>query len=699
MPARHPIATKKKQQRDRRPHELSRGVHRRSITVGIYLVLTGLSLAVFSQTIHYNFVNFDDDVYVYNAPAIRAGPTLKGMAAAFTGPHAGNWHPLTTVSHMLDCRLYGLNAGGHHATNVVLHTIAVLLLFRVLRQMTGAFWKSAILAALFAVHPLHVESVAWVSERKDVLSAVFFFLMLDAYVRYARASSMTRYLAVTALFVAGLMSKPMLVTAPIVLLVLDYWPLRRFEQIAPTTGKAKILRSDNRRRVIQRLFLEKIPWLILSAGVGIVTFALQERAAGSIPPLPFLWRAQNAVISYVIYAWETLWPARLAVFYPHPNDTLAAWQVVLAIAFLLAITCAAIVWRDKRPYLFTGWVWYLVTLFPVIGLVQVGEQGHADRYTYLPSIGLFLIAVWAAGDVAASGEIRLWRAVATAGTVVVIAALACTAFAQTSYWRNSETLWTHALAVTTNNDVAHNNLGYLCADRGDLDKAMSHFEAASKIRSGKLDPHYNLGTAFVEMNLGDALARKGQPDEAMAHFEQAIKLQPDYAEAYYNRGNVLYAKGRIDEAIADFEKALQIQPSDADAHTGLGNALLRKGAPKEAIAHYNQTMALAPEDPHSRSNAAWVLATSSDASIRDGAKAVELAQQAVSLSGGKEPLFFRTLAAAYAETGRFSDAVAVIQQAVAIARVQGKTGLADLLEGDVLLYREQVPLRRTSPGD
>ena len=231
MPARHPIANKRKRQPDRRPRELPRGVHSRSITVGIYLLLTGLSLAVFSQTIHYNFVNFDDDMYVYNAPAIQAGLTLKGIAAAFTSPHAGNWHPLTTLSHMLDCGLYGLNAGGHHATNVVLHTIAALLLFHVLRQMTGAFWKSAIVAALFAVHPLHVESVAWVSERKDVLSAVFFFLMLDAYVRYARAATITRYLVVTALFVAGLMSKPMLVTAPIVLLLLDYWPLRRFEQI------------------------------------------------------------------------------------------------------------------------------------------------------------------------------------------------------------------------------------------------------------------------------------------------------------------------------------------------------------------------------------------------------------------------------------------------------------------------------------
>jgi Flp pilus assembly protein TadD len=338
-------------------------------------------------------------------------------------------------------------------------------------------------------------------------------------------------------------------------------------------------------------------------------------------------------------------------------------------------------------------------LVPVIGLVQVGEQGHADRYTYLPSIGLFLIAVWAVGDAVAVDQSRLWRGIATAGTAVIVAALAFTAFAQTSYWRNSETLWTHALAVTTDNDVAHNNLGYLSVDHGELDKALSHYEAALKIRSGKSDPHYNLGTAFMEMNLADVLARKGQPDEAMVHFEQAIKLQPDYAEAYYNRGNVLLANGKIDEAIADWEKTLQLQPNDADAHTGLGNALLRKGAMKEAIGHYNQAMALAPEDPHSRSNLAWVLATSSDASIRDGAKAVELAQQAVSLSGGRELLFFRPLAAAYAETGRFSDAIAVTQQAVTIARMQGKTGLADLLEGDLLLYRGQLPLRRTSPGD
>src|SRR6266566_4658537 len=510
--------------------------------------------------------------------------------------------------------------------------------------MTGAVWKSAIVAALFAVHPLHVESVAWVSERKDVLSAVFFLLMLDAYVRYARAASITRYLAVAVLFAAGLMSKPMLVSAPVVLLFLDYWPLRRFAQPSSTKGKAKILKSDHQRRVIRRLFLEKIPLLVLSAGSCVITFVVQKRATGAIPPLPFPWRLQNLFASYVIYVWKTLWPTRLAVFYPHPDNTLAIWEVILAIGFLLAVTVAAIVFRRERPYLFTGWFWYLGMLVPVIGLVQVGEQGYADRYTYLPLIGLFLLAVWLAADVTAVPQFRSRFTVVTA--LVIIIALAWTAFIQTSYWCNSETLWTHALAVTSDNDVAHNNLGYLCVDRGELDKAISHFQTALRIRSTKPDPHYSVGSAFMHVNLADALGRKGQPDEAMVHYEEAIKLQPSYADAYYNRGVILFAEGHIDEAIADWEKTLQIQPNDADAHTGLGNALLRQGSLKEAIAHYEKALALAPKDPHSRINIAWVLATSSDASIRDGVRAVEFARKAVELSNSGDPKFLRTLAAA-----------------------------------------------------
>src|SRR5437899_3267085 len=691
-----PITINKKLTLNRIENGLLKRRGRRAVTLGIYLFLVGISLAVFAQTIRYGFVNFDDDLYVYNTPAIQASVTIRGIGLAFTSPHARNWHPLTTISHMLDCQLYGLNAGGHHAANVLLHTIAVLLLFEVLRQMTGAVWKSAAVAALFAVHPLHVESVAWVSERKDVLSAVFFLLMLAAYVRYTRAPSIRRYLAVAVLFAGGLLSKPMLVTAPVILLLLDYWPLRRFEQPS-TKERNKISKFGSQLRVTRGLFLEKLPLLILSAGSCVITFVLQKRAAGAIPPLPLLWRVQNAVASYVIYVWKTLWPTRLAVFYPHPNDTLATWEVMLAIGLLLAITVAAIVFRRERPYLFTGWFWYLGMLVPVIGLIQVGEQGHADRYTYLPHIGLFVLAVWLAADVIAVSEFR--SRLAAGSAIVIIGALAWTAFIQTSYWRNSETLWTHALAVTDDNDVAHNNLGYLCVDRGELDKAISHFGSSARIRSGKRDPHYDVGSAFVQMNLADALARKGLPDEAMVHYEEAIRLQPYYADAYYNRGNVLFAKGRTEEAISDWEKTLQLRPDDADAHTCLGNALLQQRLQNEAMAQYETAAALAPNDFHSRNNMAWLLATSSDGSIRDGAKAVELAQQAVALSGGREPNFIRTLAAAYAENGRFSEAIAAAQQALALAAMQGKSGLTKVLKNDITLYRANVPLRGATTGD
>ena len=693
MAVRRPKTNNNRRQFDDRPGGLPGGVRRRGLTIVIYLCLVGLSLAVFGQTTRYEFVNFDDDLYVYNTPAIRAGLTLKGIALAFTSPHARNWHPLTTISHMLDCQLFGLKAGGHHFTNVLLHIIAVLLLFRVLLKMTGAVWKSAIVAGLFAVHPLHVESVAWVSERKDALSAVFFLLMLDAYVRYARAASITRYLAVAVLFAAGLMSKPMLVTAPVVLLLLDYWPLGRIQKSSARSQQSQV---GSRWSVVGGLLIEKIPLLVLSAGACVITFVVQKRAVGAIPPLPFLWRAQNALVSYVIYIWKTLWPTRLAVFYPHPNDSLAIWELILAAGLLLAITAAAIVFRKERPYLFTGWFWYLVMLVPVIGLVQVGEQGHADRYTYLPQIGLFLLAIWFVADVTAVRQYISRVAIAVAAAVIV--ALAGAAFVQTSYWRNSETLWSHALAVTTDNDVAHNNLGYLCVDHGDLDKAISHFDNALRIRSRKRDAHYDVGSAFVQMNLGNALARKGQSDEAMVHYEEAIKLQPNYADAYYNRGNVLFAKGRIDEAIADWEKTLQIQPTDADAHTSLGNALLRKGFLQGAIAHYETALGLAPEDPHSRINIAWVLATSSDASIRDGARAVEFARKAVELSNSRDPKFLRALAASYAETGRFSEAIEAAQQGMEIAANQSNFQLANLLQGDIGLYRVGLPLRQMFPG-
>jgi len=343
----------------------------------VCLGLVAVTWAVFGQTLAHDFVNFDDHIYVYENPLVVKGLSTEGIVGAFTHTHALNWHPLTTLSHMLDCQLYGLNAGGHHLTNVILHTISVLLLFLVLSQMTGGLWRSAFVAALFAIHPLHVESVAWVAERKDVLSGVFFMLTLAAYSHYARAPSRSRYLLVALLFACGLMSKPMLVTLPFVLLLLDYWPLDKFKDENSEVGSR-----------LRRLVMEKIPFLALSTCSCLVTLFTQRQGPHAIDQLPFLWRLNNAFVSYLTYIWQMLWPVRLAVFYPHPNNRLPLVEVTVAIAFLIGVSLLVIRLRQSKPYLVTGWFWYLGMLVPVIGLIQVGEQAHADRYTYLPQIGL-----------------------------------------------------------------------------------------------------------------------------------------------------------------------------------------------------------------------------------------------------------------------------------------------------------------------
>lgn len=687
--------SKSRQVRQRRGHSLEgrRQAPSRAQVVLVYLFLTAITWLVFGQTVRHEFVNFDDHVYVYDNPLVAGGLNFNGIVSAFTHPHARNWHPLTTVSHMLDCQLYGLNAGGHHFTSVALHTIAVLLLFRVLQVTTGALWPSAFVAALFAIHPLHVESVAWVSERKDVLSAVFFMLTLAAYIRYVRAPSPGRYFFVAMIFALGLMSKPMLVTLPFVLLLLDYWPLRRFDKGTQFTGRG-IASWLNQRPRYQQLFLEKTPLLVLSGLSCLLTIWAQDQATGSLEELPFTWRLNNVVVSYIEYVRQTFWPVRLAVFYPHPNNELPIWQVTLATALLLLISAMAILLRKKRPYVFTGWFWYVGMLVPVIGIVQIGEQGHADRYTYLPHIGLFLLIVWTAADLATTWHLRreyLWLVPAT--TIAVLSYLAA---AQTSFWKNSEGLWDHALSVTSNNDFAHNNLGFLYLRRGELDKAISHFETALKIRSGNDQTHYNLGTALVHMNLANALARKGRPEEAIVHYEEAIKLRPDYGDAYYNFGSVLFQQGRIDDAIAQWQKALAIQPNDAAGHTSLGNALLQKGWPEQAIVHYQTALQVDPREVNARNNMAWVLATSSDPSIRNGAKAVSLAAKAVEISGGKEPIFFRTLAASYSECGKFADAIAAAEKGQKIAISRGDSDLARTLEKDIALYRADIPLHQSA---
>jgi len=602
-------------------------------TMGICIALAALSWLVFGQTLWHDFVNYDDPRYVYENTNITEGLSISGIVWAFTHIHSMNWHPLTTISHMLDCQLYGLKAGWHHCTNVLLHSIAVMLLFVGLLQMTGAFWRSAFVAAVFAIHPLRVESVAWIAERKDVLSGVFFMLTLLAYLYYVRLPRTGRYLMVVFVFACGLMSKPMLVTLPFVLLLLDYWPLDR-------------IRGQVSKRV-----LEKIPLIALSTVSSIATLVAQKGAVGYTEELPVLERFNNAVLSYVLYIWQMLSPVNLAVFYPHPENRLPLWQISSSFLLLICVTAVAIALRKKRPYLITGWLWYLGTLVPVIGLVQVGWQGRADRYTYLPQIGLYIAVTWALTDLTISWRHR--RTILSAAALLTIGLLSWGAWVQTSYWRDSETLFKHALAVTTNNDVAENNLGIVFLQKGQLDEAISLLKSAVDLRPDNSPAHENLAKALLQ---------KGQVADALVHYRKLLELQPDNMEVHNIVGTVLVQQGQIREGVEEWQKVLEIQPDNGNALNNLG----------------------------------WVLATAPEDSLRDGSRAVQLAQQAVRISGGRIPIVFRTLAAAYAENQQFPQAIETAQQGLELANKQGNFALAAELQGSIALYQENRPLRDPS---
>ena len=717
--------------------------------LGICIFLVAITWLVFGQTIRYDFVNYDDNEYVYANPNIVHGLTINGVVHAFTGTHTANWHPLTTLSHMLDCQLWGVHAGAHHFTNVVLHTIAVVLLFLILQQMTGATWRSAFVAAVFAIHPLRVESVAWISERKDVLSAVFFMLTLGAYVRYARSPSIGRYLTMSILFALGLLSKSMLVTVPFVLLLLDYWPLNRFTD-----------RSSTRQ-----LILEKVPLLALSFGEGLATLWAQHSSVARVEQLPVVWRIGNGLVSCVIYVKQMIWPVGLAVFYPHPGDQLPVWEIGLAIVLLVMVSAGAIALRGKAPYLITGWFWYLVMLLPVIGLIQVGSQGHADRYTYLPQIGLYVLLAWGTTDALASRFTtrrvrrgRLKRRILAVTASVALIALAWCAHVQASYWRKGESLWGRALAVTSGNFMAHDGLGDYLANHGRLDEAIDHFQTALNIAPGypeieinltlaltqkgrtdeamahlqallKESPndtqaYYNLGNALrkrgnsqgaiavyektlsiqarypaAHYNLGIALDQNGQIDEAIAHYREAVREQPNYPEAYYLLGNDLLRKSLVDDAIAAYEQALKSQPAYPAAENNIGLALFQKGRPSEGIAHWQNALAAEPDSVDSLNNLAWVLATFPETWIRNGGQSLALAKRANQLSGDKNPAILRTLGAAYAENGRFTEARLVAEQGLQLANAQQNSALANILEGDIARYWANTPLRTaTKPG-
>ena len=820
----------------------------------VCLILVSLIWLIFGQTLGHGFVNFDDGDYVYNNLEVARGLSIPGIGWAFTHVHSGNWHPLTTLSHMLDCELFGLHPRGHHFVNVVLHIAVAILLFLTLQQMTAAPWPSALVAMLFAIHPLRVESVAWVSERKDMLSGIFFMATLWVYTRYARSkgSGSRPYLLALVLFALGLMCKPTLVTLPFVLLLLDYWPLQR---LANSTSK----QTDF--SVLRRLVIEKIPFFILSAASCVATLLAQKQAIDVLKHLSFFDRIGNALVSYVIYLRQMVYPVGLAVLYPHPAHTLSTAEVLFAFIFLAAVSLVVILWRKKHPYLLIGWLWYLGMLVPMIGIVQVGLQARADRYTYLPQIGIALAVVWSGNALFSSSPLR--RRLLIAFASIVIAALGLIAFRQTAYWRNSETLWQHTLSCTSNNFLAHDDCGSALLEEGRTDEAISEFEAALAINPNSAETHNNLSAAFMRnrriddaiahymkaieikpdyaeahSNLGVALMQKKRFDEAVDHFrkalasdpkfaqaynnfgasllnqgkvddaidkfQRAIAIDPEYAEAQNNLGNSYLIKGRSPEALVHYEKArairteftrpgllarvlrrnvpsdpvaeaskavklrpdsaetrcafanalrrngylgeaiirytealqlnpnlaetqnglgntliqrgdlnsaithyqkaIEINPRFADAHNNLGNALLQKGDVKEAIAHCEEAMQIKPSDASFQNNLAFVLATTPDASLRNGPRAIELARRANELSNWSQPDFLATLAAAFAETRRFPEAIETAQKAAQLAERQGNQPLARRIQTDIKVYRSGSPLRtqslaNTSPGN
>jgi protein O-mannosyl-transferase len=567
---------------------------------GLLLLAVGL---VFGQTVHHEFINLDDNVNVYLNPHVTGGLTAEAVKWAFTDRYMGVWMPLTWISHMVDCQIHGLDAGGHHLTNVLLHAATAVLLFLVLRRMTGRMWPSALVAAAFAVHPLRAESVAWVTERKDVLSGLFFVAAVGAYVGYARHRfSLVRYVAVLVLFGLGLMAKPMLVTLPFVLLLLDYWPLGRWT--ATATNK---------------LVLEKVPLLALAASSCLVTtWAYRGDLVHSLDQgFPLSWRIGNAAISCVNYLGMFFYPGNLATAYPLPGPDLSPWEVLAAVLILVVVTTAALVARRRHPYLLVGWLWYLGMLVPVSGILQFGMQTMADRFTYLPQIGLCLALVWGLADALASWP-RL-RPVCGAVAVLLLAVLTVCGWRQASFWRDNLTLWTRTLACTAPNKLAHNSLGNAYLDLRQVDKAIDQYQTAIAIDPDYAMSHYNLGVglaatgrldqameeyetavrlqpthALAHNNLGNALLAYGRLATAMDHCQEALRIDPQFAEAHYNVGAILYSRGQFDEAIAELQHTLEANPNFAAAHFPLGLAFAQRGRFDEAIEEYRKALEKQP---------------------------------------------------------------------------------------------------------
>jgi protein O-mannosyl-transferase len=593
----------------------------------ICLVLTLATAAVFYQVCTYDFVNYDDQIYVYENPNIQAGITLKAIKWAFTTGYANFWHPLTLLSYMLDWQLFGSNPAGYHLTNLIFHIANTLLLFLVLKRMTDAVWPSAFAAALFALHPLHVESVAWVSERKDVLSTFFWLLAMWAYLRYVKQPGISRYLLILLVFALGLMAKPMLITLPFVFLLLDYWPLGRIGRF--------------QWRIVYRLILEKIPFVALSVISSVIAY-LAQQSGGAVTQLAKLGlkiRIYNALISYVTYIEKMIWPSRLTVFYPLVGRNISVPYVVISAAILLAVTILVLRFAKNHRYLFTGWFWYLGTLLPVIGLITVGSHAMADRYSYITLTGLFITIAWGLPELLAGWRYKKNALILSALLIISIMSI-CTHI-QLRYWRNSQTLFQHALDVTKDNYVAHYCIANFLFSQGKPDEVIYHYLEAIRILPDYVDALSDLGAVLhregrideaigyyrrtleinprftrVHLNLAAALADKGSFAEAVTHYRIGLAAM-DIPAIRRDFGSVLVKLGRFEEAVTEYRRVLSAMPDDPNVLNELGCALTHTGNFDEAIAHFKQALQINPQYTDAKNNLNLALAEKQKSQNKD----------------------------------------------------------------------------------
>ena len=612
------------------------------------LLLALATLVVFLPVGRFGFVNYDDPAYITENAVVKNGLTGAGLVWAFAGFHVANWHPLTWLSHMADCALFGVNPGAMHFVNVLFHAANAVLLFTLLRRLTQKIWPSALVAALFAWHPLHVESVAWIAERKDVLSTFFALLVLLNYARYVEESkakspkSKVCFAWSLLAFALSLLAKPMFVTLPCVLLLLDFWPLQRFQI------------ENFKLQVFGKLLAEKLPFFLLVIPVGVVTCLAQRGAMATLERVPFALRLENSLVAYAGYLGKIFWPAKLAFFYPLTAAPFLA--VLLATAGLAAISIFA--WRARRafPYVPVGWCWFLGTLVPVIGLVQVGEQAMADRYSYFPAIGIFIIVAFGGWDLA--NRFPLAKKIFFPAAVLILAGCVALTEIQLQYWRSDETLFSHAVAATGENEIAHLNLGVVYEKEGRLDEAMREYRAALKLNPRREHTH---------SNIADLLDLTGQPQAALAEYEAALKLNPNSVLTHLNLGTLRVELGQFAEAAAEFAEAARLDPADARPPYENAKRLLKQGRDAEAVMELRRALQLDADNFKMLAYTARVLAADETAGIRDGATALALANQANDLTGGEQPFVLDALGMACAENRDFTNAIVCAQKAVELA--------------------------------